>query len=275
MARTLRHLLTAFIAGEISPLLSGRVDTQQYQYGLQTCENFVPVNEGPLVKRQGFEFIRDADHSAVWLTAFRRSIAQEYVIEWGDEKARFFTNGGRIETAPNVAYEVAMPYAAADVRALSLQQSFDRLYIDHPSYPPSSLTRTSPTTFTYAESTFTGGPFQDVNTNEAVLVTASAVSGAGITLYSTSAIFRSGHVGSLFRLEAKDFSDVKAWEADATQLAQARHGLRRTHRADRDLHKRPRQQQPVRNRTRRIQRADLHLAHTSPPSSWGSTPSGS
>lgn len=218
MARTLRHLLTAFIAGEISPLLFGRVDTQQYQFGLQACENFVPVNEGPLVKRQGFEFICDADETAVWLTAFRRSIAQEYVIEWGDEKARFFTNGGRIETAPNVAYEVTTPYVAAHVPELSMQQSYDRLYIDHASYPPGSLSRTSPVTFTYAASVFTGGPFQDVNTNEAVTVTASATTGAGITITANSAIFRSGHVGSLFRIEAKDFSDVKAWEANIKDL---------------------------------------------------------
>lgn len=218
MARTLRHLLTAFIAGEISPLLFGRVDTQQYQYGLQACENFVPVNEGPLVKRQGFEFIREADDTAVWLTAFRRSIAQEYVIEWGEEKVRFFTNGGRIETAPNVAYEVATPYIAADVPALSTQQSFDRLYIDHASYPPASLARTSPTTFSFAESSFSGGPFQDVNTTETTTVTASGVTGS-VTIYASAAIFRAGHVGSLFRIEAKDFSDVKAWEATAKDVS--------------------------------------------------------
>ena len=217
MARSLRHLLTAFIAGEISPLLFGRVDTQQYQYGLQTCENFVPVNEGPLVKRPGFEFIRNADASAVWLTTFRRSITQEYVIEWGDEKARFFTNGGRIETSPGVAYEVATPYDATAVPALSTQQSFDRLYIDHPAYAPGALTRTSPTTFTYAASSFTGGPFQDVNTDETITVSTSGTTGS-ITLTASAAIFRSGHVGSLFRIEAKDFSDVKAWEATAKNV---------------------------------------------------------
>lgn len=219
MARTLRHLITAFIAGEISPLLFGRVDTQQYQFGLQACENFVPVNEGPLVKRPGFAFIRDADASSLWLTPFRRSIAQEYVIEWGEEKARFFTNGGRIETAPNVAYEVATPYAAADVPALSMQQSYDRLYIDHAAYAPGALTRTSPTTFVHAASVFTGGPFQDVNIDEAVTVTASAATGTGITISASSAIFRPGHVGSLFRIEAKDFSDVKAWEASIKDIA--------------------------------------------------------
>lgn len=216
--RVIRHLITAFTAGEISPLLHGRVDTQQYQFGLKSCENFVPVNEGPIVKRPGFEFIRDADASAVWLSAFRFSVTQEYVIEWGDESARFYTNGGRIETSPGVAYEISTPYAAAHVPALSTQQSFDRLYIDHGSYAPGSITRTSAVTFAHATSAFKNGPFADVNIDEAVTVTASGVSGS-ITVSASAAIFSAGHVGSLLRIEAKDFSDIPAWEANAKNVA--------------------------------------------------------
>lgn len=217
MARPLRHLLTAFIAGEISPMLFGRVDSQQYQMGLQACENFVPVNEGPLVKRPGFEFIRQAADTAVWLTPFRFSVTQEYVIEWGDETARFFTNGGRIEDPPGTAYEVATPYLAADIPAIASQQSYDRLYLDHGSYPPGYLTRTSATTFSFSESAIKNGPFADVNTTESTTVTTSDVIGS-VTVTATAAIFRAGHVGSLFRIEAKDFSDVKQWESNVKDL---------------------------------------------------------
>lgn len=218
MARSLRHLLTAFLAGEISPLLFGRVDSQQYQLGLQACENFVPVNEGPLVKRPGFEFIRPASDTAVWLTPFRFSVSQEYVIEWGHLTARFFTNGGQIDDPPGTPYEIATVYAALDVPAISTQQSYDRLYIDHGSYPPGSLTRTSATTFSFAFSAMKNGPFADANTDEAVTVTASDVIGS-VTVTATSAIFRSGHVGSLFRIEAKDFSTVTQWEVNSKNVA--------------------------------------------------------
>lgn len=217
MSRSLRHLLTAFVAGEISPLLFGRVDSQQYQLGLQTCENFIPVNEGPLVKRPGFEFIREAEATAVWLTPFRFSVSQEYVIEWGHLSARFYTNGGRIEDPPGTPYEIATVYAALDVPALSTQQSYDRLYIDHASHPPGSLTRTSATTFSFAFSDIKSGPFADPNTNEAVTVTASDVIGS-VTITANAAIFRSGHVGSLFRIEAKDFSNVTQWEVNAKDV---------------------------------------------------------
>lgn len=213
-----RHLLSAFYAGELDPLTEGRVDTEQHANGLALCENFVPINEGPLVKRPGFEFIRDARAGATWLSAFRFSIAQEYVLEWSALKLRFFTQGGRIESAPNVAYEVVTPYAAPDAPRLSLQQSYDRLYIDHSAYAPAALLRTGGATFSHAFSVLKDGPFADENIDPAITVSASATSGA-VTLTAASAIFLAGHVGAPFRLEAQDFSGLKAWEPGMKAIA--------------------------------------------------------
>lgn len=210
----LRKILTAFLGGEIGPLLYGRVDTDQYAYGLQKCENFVCINEGPLVKRPGFAMVVDADATASWLSAFRYSVTQEYAIEWGELKARFYTNGGRIETAPGVPFEAVTPYAAADTPYLSTQQSFDRLYIDHAGYAPGALTRTGAATFVHNTTTLKNGPFLDPNSDTAVTVTAAggfAVGGA-VTFTASAAIFAASDVGSAFRVEAKDFSTIKAWQ---------------------------------------------------------------
>lgn len=212
-ASAVRHLQTGFIGGEVDPLLSGRVETDQYSYGLELCENFVAVNEGPIVKRPGFEYICPAAPTASWLGAFRFSVDQEYVIEWSQLKARFYTNGGRIETSPGVAYEIATPYVAAHASRLSTQQSYDRLYINHASYPPGSLLRTSASTFAHGVTDLRNGPFLDSNTNEAVTVIANGSSvGATITLTASAAIFAGSDVGSLFRIEAQDYSSVKSWE---------------------------------------------------------------
>lgn len=210
----LRQMLTAFVGGELDPLMAGRVDTEQYAYGLKVCENFVPINEGPLVKRPGWEYICDADATSTWLGSFRFSITQEYLIEWGETKARFYTNGGRIETSPGVAYEISTPYSAAVAPYLSTQQSFDRLYIDHASHAPASLVRTSATTFSHAATTLRNGPFLDQNSDQASTVTAAGTFtvGGSVTLTASSPIFAASEVGSLFRLEAKDFADMKAWE---------------------------------------------------------------
>lgn len=208
---SVRHLLTAFFGGEITPFLSGRVDSDAYRYGLATCENFLPTIEGPLVKRPGFYFANAAAATASWLNAFRFSVTQEYVIEHGEALARFYTNGGRIETAPDVAYEIATPYAALEAPYLSLQQSFDRLYADHTAHPPGAITRTSAVTFAHEQLALVDGPFADQNVDAALTVTVSGVTG-GITVTAAGAIFLAGHVGAPFRIEAKDFSDIKAWE---------------------------------------------------------------
>lgn len=209
----MKHLLAGFIGGEIDPHMHGRVDTEQYAYGLEKCENFVAINEGPLIKRPGFEYIRDAAPTASWLGAFRRSIDQEYVIEWSALKARFYTNGVRIESDPVTPYEITTPYAAADAPALSTAQSYDRLYIDHGSYPPASLSRLTATTFAYAPLTFRNGPFLDQNIDKAVKVTTSHTTGNGRTITATGGnIFSAGMVGSPIEIEALDFSDLKAWE---------------------------------------------------------------
>jgi hypothetical protein len=83
----------------------------------------------------------------------------------------------------------------------------------------SSQAATSATTFTYAASTFEGGPFLDQNSDDSITVTASAATGSGITITASAAIFAAGHVGALFQVQAKDFSTVNAWEAGMKGIA--------------------------------------------------------
>ncbi|WP_308815570.1 hypothetical protein [Sphingomonas sp. GV3] len=206
-----RPIATSFNGGELSPRMGGRIDTAIYQVALAEALNFVPTVEGALVKRPGFEHIRSAAPTASWLGKFRFNLTQDYVIEWSDGKLRFYTNDVRIETAPGVPYEVAVPYTAADAPYVSCQQSFDRLYMDHPSYPPARLTRTSATTFTYEACAFQNGPFADGNTDQAKTITVSGTTGV-VTITSPAPIFLPGHVGAPFRIEAADFSTIPAWE---------------------------------------------------------------
>ena len=217
----MRHLLPGFLAGEIDPLMQGRVDTDNYAYGLATCENFIALAQGPLVKRSGFEFIRDAAPTAIWLGAFRFSTTQEYVIEFSEAKARFYTNGGRIESDPVTPYEIVLPYTAAEAPALSVQQNYDRLYINHSSHAPGAIKRQSATTFAFETLTLKNGPFKDDNTDDAMTVTVAGTltEGGAITITASSAIFQAGHVGGLFRMQAKDFADIKAWEAGMENIA--------------------------------------------------------
>jgi hypothetical protein len=208
----LRHMQTGFIAGETSPMMNGRVETDHHAYGLSTCENFVPFNEGPIVKRPGFEYICDADPTSTWLTPFRFNVTQEYALEWGQQKLRFYTNGGRIESPVGTPVEVATPYAASDAPTISTAQSFDRLYLAHGSYAPAALSRTGAIAFNYAPLVLTDGPYGNENADETLTVHVSATTGPGITLTASGPLFDAGDVGTLMRIDAQDFSTVKPWE---------------------------------------------------------------
>lgn len=211
---TRRHITTGFMAGELDPHLDGRIDTDQYAFGLSVCENWVAINEGPLVKRMGFEYVAPAADTAVWLTGFRPSITQEYVIEWSENALRFYTNEARIETSPGVAYQVTTPFPANVVPFISAQQSFDRQYLAHEDYAPRAIRRDTPTTFTLEVITNELGPFLDNNTDPARTLIASGVSGS-VTL-TGDAGFTADHVGALIRIEAKDFANIPQWEAGMT-----------------------------------------------------------
>jgi hypothetical protein len=214
-------IVASWNGGELSKRMHGRVDQAIYQIGSAEMLNFVPTVEGPAVKRAGFRHIRAADPTATWLSTFIFSVTQTYVVEWCNLKLRFYTNGGRVETAPNVAYEVVTPYTAAEAPFISQQQSYDRLYLAHSAHPPAALTRTGAATFTHAALTLRNGPFADQNGDETITVTvAGALTVGGVaTITATSAIFVAGHVGSAVLVEAKDFSTIKAWEAGMDGIA--------------------------------------------------------
>jgi hypothetical protein len=207
-------LQTSYNGGELSQRMEGRVDQGIYQVSAAEVFNFVPSVEGPVIKRPGFQYIYPAIATASWLSEFIFSRTQAYMIEWSEQLLRFFTNGGIVEVAPGNPFTLAVPYTAADVPTVWQQQSYDRLYLTHGSYPPASVLRTSPITFTFGNLSLVNGPFADGNIDQTILVTVTGVLTVGgvATITSTAPIFLAGHIGSPVQVEAKDFSTIKAWE---------------------------------------------------------------
>lgn len=209
----LRAIQSSFNGGELSARMHARTDQAIYPISCAEMENFTPAVEGPAVKRSGFRYIKAAMASASWLSSFIYSVTQAYVLEWGSQVLRFYTNGGRIDVA-GAAYEVVTPYTAAQAPFVSQQQSYDRIYMAHPSHPPAALARIGATSFSHSNVVLKNGPFQTLNTDEARTVTlAGALTVGGVaTITASSAIFLAGHIGGPVLVEAKSFSDIKAWE---------------------------------------------------------------
>lgn len=208
-----RTILPTFNGGELSRRMEGRTDLDGiYDRGFAKMVNFVPTVEGPVTKRPGFRFIRAAAATSTWLSRFVPRLTQGYVLEWGEKLLRFYTNGGRIEATPGVPLELATPYPAAIARDVWKHPSGDRLYLAHGSYALQSLNRTGGDTFTITTFPIKNGPFKGQNSDQAVNVTLSGTTGT-VTATASSAIFKAGHVGAAFLIEARDFSTVTAWES--------------------------------------------------------------
>lgn len=139
---TIRNLQRAFGGGEVSPEMFGRIDDAKYQSGLARCRNFIPKPQGPAENRPGFAFVREVKNSAqkVRLIPFTYSTTQTMVIEMGAGYFRFHTFGATLMSG-GVPYEIANPYAEADLFDVHYVQSADVLTLVHPNHAPRELRR--------------------------------------------------------------------------------------------------------------------------------------
>lgn len=215
-------ILNAFNAGELSPTLDGRTDLAKYAQGAKRMENFLPLVQGPVVRRGGMPFVKEVKASSkrVWLVKFEFSATQAFVLEFGDLYVRFFTLAHvAIESSPGVPYEVVSPYALADLTntdgtcALKFEQSGDVIYIANQkrTYAPRKLTRFADTNWTFSTYQPNQGPLLEQNGSTTTLQ-ANAQTGA-VTITASSATFAATDVGRLVRLDSQNLS-VKPWETN-------------------------------------------------------------
>jgi len=112
---------TAFNGGKFGKRLKGRTDLARYAFGCEELQNFIPIIQGPAVKRSGTRFVAEAAEPNVKsrLIPFVFSETQSYVMELGVGELRFFRNNGAVlETAqtltgsPTAANPVQVPLTA-------------------------------------------------------------------------------------------------------------------------------------------------------------------
>ena len=141
---------TNFTGGIMSPRLFGRNDIARYQNAAQTLNNWLILpRSGTLLRRPGTEYINEvkASANATRLMPFVFSNTDSMILEFGNLYVRFYKDGAQL----GAPYEVATPYAAADVEDIQYIQSADVLYLTHPDYAPRKLTRLADTSWTLTE----------------------------------------------------------------------------------------------------------------------------
>ncbi len=151
----IRILRNNFSGGEISPELFGRVDIAKVASGLATCRNFIVMPHGVASTRPGLKYVNTVKNSAnpPRLIQFSFSNSQNFVIEMGAGYFRFHTLGATLLSV-GVPYELANPYAQADLSSIHYVQSGDVVTLVHPNYAPMELARYSNTNWVLSTISF-------------------------------------------------------------------------------------------------------------------------
>lgn len=116
---------SVFIRGELSPLMAGRVESDDYNAGLDTCLGFIPVTQGGLVAAPGSRYVSRVKDSAAktLLVRFEYSVIQAYVLEFGNLYMRIYRDRAPVtQTAQNItaitrANPAVVTYDGADTYA--------------------------------------------------------------------------------------------------------------------------------------------------------------
>lgn len=194
-------IVNSFSSGELSPRLMGRTDSPKYRSGAEVMENFLALAHGGAMRRGGTRFINEVKNSAhtTRLIPFEFNVTQTYVLEFGDQYIRFYSNGGQIQSGGS-AYEISTPYLHSEVDELQFAQNADIMWLVHPNHKPRQLARMGHTNWTLTEESFVKGPFLDVNTSATTLAFTDTTSTTQ-NITASAALFDSGHVGVDFLID--------------------------------------------------------------------------
>ena len=145
-----RYTQKSFTGGVLSPSLYARNDLAKYAIGLKTLKNGFVRAEGCVSNRAGLEMICEVKDSSskVRLLPFSFNTEQTYIIELGENYARFIKDGAQIIYPENheksgFPVEIETEYTKDDLFNIKYAQNADVLTLCHNKYSPLELSRLS------------------------------------------------------------------------------------------------------------------------------------
>jgi hypothetical protein len=137
----------SFNGGELSPLLSSRIDQQRYTAGCRTLRNMTVYPHGAAVRRPGMRHmgtglpLQPAGSAAVRLVPFVFSQEQAYVLELGEGVMRVWKDDGLVVSADGSPVCVETPWKGDALQSLQYCQSADVMYLVCRQCAPRKLAR--------------------------------------------------------------------------------------------------------------------------------------
>lgn len=183
----LKVIQNSFTSGEVGAYLDAREDLDIYRTGAKTIENFFVLPQGGLLRRGGFEYIAGvtATESETGFSAhsrlipFRFSVEQEYVLVFETGKFTVFRNGLQ---AAVVTDSLLNNFTSSNINEWRFAQTFDTLILVHEDYAPIQITRSSHTSWTVAQVSFSFLPL--VNFDNGIDLTPNNVNATTLTASS-------------------------------------------------------------------------------------------
>lgn len=111
---------------------------------------------------------------------------------------------------PQTALEIETPWIGSHAMELRFTQSADVMTLTHVYHKPRQLRRTAADVFEIVEFEHREGPFTLLNSDDAVVVSASGRTGV-VTVTANKDIFDVGMIGQLLYMELRDLSQIKPW----------------------------------------------------------------
>lgn len=200
----LRQYYTNFTAGELTPLLSSRIDADAYKNAVKTLRNARIRAQGGITRRPGLQY-----HQTLLNTVYQ---LEGYIFDENEAYILLFSNG-RLDIVdtdnPSVLLQTITSseceWNNTNLGQLVVSQSGDTMIISHPDFLMKKLTRTSATNFDLEDFEFyinddikftAYHKFAATSTT----VTPSTTSGSSVTLTASAATWSTDMLNTYLKL---------------------------------------------------------------------------
>ena len=191
---------TNFSSGEVDPMMDMRHDTGAYQNGARKLRNVALLNQGGVARRAGTTYLNTLT-ARTRLIPFEFSSSERYLFALSNTRLDIYDTAGALVTSLT-----SCPWTTSILFSMTYTQAADVMILCHQTMPTQKIIRTSLTTFTRSNLTFTEGvngeqvfqPYYKF-ADETITLKSSASSGAGATITASAPYFTSAYVGLRLR----------------------------------------------------------------------------
>ena len=161
-------VINNFTRGQLDHDLNGRYDLPFYFNGFEVARNFISNYKGNMKYRTGMEYVaKTRENQEAVLMEFRFNTEQSYLLEFTENKMRFYTydaNGkfGYVVDDNNNVIELETKITLEQAKKLQKAQNSDVMYLVMNEINPQKLTRTSATSFTMEKAVPTGINYEEL-----------------------------------------------------------------------------------------------------------------